>query len=380
MVNGADRRVLLQIPSERIEQAVYAPSGHLIFLRRSSLGGIWAVSFSLSSLQIEGEPFLLDPEGASPSVAADGTLLYAHGEGRLNGQLVLVDMEGTLVKNVGEPQVGIINPEISWDGTRVAASSVEGETLNLWVHDIEHGTAAKLTFGSTPVWCAEWDPSNNRIFYCTDQGIFSIAADGTGEPELFIEKGERPSLQPGVPWIGYSVRDPATKYDLFYRSVEDASDPVPFVVAEENQFDIEIAPGGRYALYASTESGEEEIYNKMLPGGEGKWKVTVGGGFWPRWGPRGDRLYYLVEGRGGVSLMKVDVTTTPSLKLSRPEKLFGEDTIRELRLGGGDRQYDVHPNVEQILVIFAEERERSTKTRLVLTQNWIETFGKGAQP
>lgn len=115
--------------------------------------------------------------------------------------------------------------------------------------------------------------------------------------------------------------------------------------------------------------------------GKDKWKISVGGGTWPRWGSRGETVYDLVRGHGGASLMKVNEPLAPSLMLSRSEKLSGDDTIPEPRPAGG--RIGKMPSTRtggESWCSSAREGEGSTRTRLVLTQNGMEIPGKGTGP
>ncbi len=373
------RRVVLKMPGERIEGAVYAPSGHILYFRRTRSSGVWAVPFSLASLETTGDPFLLDPKGAWPSVAGDGTLLYALGAASSLRHLALVDRTGKVTGTIGQPQPGLNFPEVSWDGTRVLVSSDAGDNRDMWVHDIERGTQTRMTFEDAQEWAGAWFPGDDRIVYSGGMGntsLLSRAADGTDEPVVFVERGELPSFRPGVPWAVFMVPGRPTGDDLFYVSLESGAEPQPLLTAPGGQWDVQMSPDGNYVAYGSDESGEEEIYLKKFPSGEGKWQVSVNGGGWARWSRKGDELYYLEEQPGGTALMMVKVTTAPALKLSTPQKLFDSDASADLLLSSGPRMYDVHPDGEHFVIVQAAPGDQPEKPRLVISQNWIEAYRK----
>ncbi len=375
------RRVVLKIAGERIEGAVYAPSGHLLYFRTTRSAGIWAVPFSLDTLTTTGEPFLLDPEGAWPSVAGDGTLFYALGAAGSLRQLALVDRAGKVTRTIGQPQPGMNFPEVSWDGTRVLVSADAGDNRDMWVHEVERGTQTRMTFEDAQEWAGAWFPGDERIAYSGGMGSTSLlarAADGSDEPVVFVEKGELPSFRPGVPWAIFVVPGrPTTGDDLFFISLESGAEPQPLLTSAGGQWDAQMSPDGNYVAYGSDESGRDEIYLKKFPSGEGKWQVSANGGGWVRWSHKGDELYYLEEQPGGTALMMVEVTTAPSLKLSTPQALFhsGDDLLLSL----GPRMYDVHPDGLHFVVIQAASGEQPEKPRLVLSQNWIGAYAKAEQ-
>ncbi len=60
------RKTLLTLPEHRIWTPRYSDTGHVLFRRTPSNVGIWALPFSLSSLEATGEPFLVALDGSEP--------------------------------------------------------------------------------------------------------------------------------------------------------------------------------------------------------------------------------------------------------------------------------------------------------------------------
>jgi len=54
-----------------------------------------------------------------------------------------------------------------------------------------------------------------------------------------------------------------------------------------------VSPDQRWIALTSDESGQDEVYVRPFPAGEGKWQVSIGGGHYPRWLPGSDGLMYL---------------------------------------------------------------------------------------
>ena len=73
---GSERKTVLQLPGQDLSFPAYSPTGHILFWRRPLSEGLWAVRFSLASLETTGPPFPVTAKGSFPSVAADGTLVY----------------------------------------------------------------------------------------------------------------------------------------------------------------------------------------------------------------------------------------------------------------------------------------------------------------
>ena len=79
------------------------------------------------------------------------------------------------------------------------------------------------------------------------------------------------------------------------------------------------SPDARWIAYASDESGKFEVYVQSYPASGRRWPISNNGGEWPRWGPKGDELFYLAPGD---LLMRVAVKTSPEFEASVPKPLF----------------------------------------------------------
>jgi len=376
VMSGGERRQVLNFPGERIESTGYDAAGFLVFARSVRNKGVWGVPFSLKTLATTGEPFLMDPEGDWPSVSRDGTLLYATGSDINLRQLAIVDREGKLIRTVGQPQDGMEYVDLSWDGTRVLVSAVEGENRDIWMHDLERGTRTRMTFDPAKERCGAWLPGDAKFAFCRQAGatygLWVASVDGTGGERQVVAEGENPSFRPGVPFMAYAHNDDATAWDVYRMPLSDdgtpEGDPVPIINGPKNDYDIQISPDGTLIAYASRESGIEQIYIKEFPGGGGKWQVSTGEAFWPRWSRNGDELYF--------GLMAVKVQRTPTLRLSTAALLFDGRTSPDVLLGVNGRPYDVEPDGQRFVVLHTPEGQKTEPPRLVLTQNWLAAFGK----
>ena len=87
-------------------------------------------------------------------------------------------------------------------------------------------------------------------------------------------------------YLLYHTVDPETGFDLWYlEGNEDGSgwEPHPFLQTPFNEHAAKFSPDGRYVAYVSNESGQNEIYVRPFPEGEGKSTVSSNGGRQPRW-------------------------------------------------------------------------------------------------
>ena len=148
---------------------VYSPSGHILHRPRGS-SDLWALPYSVKTLEPAGEPFLVAENAESASVANDGTLVYLDLRQRLQ-QLVWLDRAGKGLGSVGQPQPVIRYPSLSPDERLVAVAGVqlddlERGSLDIWIHDVDCSLSSRLTFDSSsrdvlPL----WSPKANEMLY-----------------------------------------------------------------------------------------------------------------------------------------------------------------------------------------------------------------------
>jgi hypothetical protein len=70
------KKVVLRLENEVLRAPMYARTGHIVYERTTNNAGIWAVPFSLSTLETTGEPFLVSAQSALPTLSRDGTLMF----------------------------------------------------------------------------------------------------------------------------------------------------------------------------------------------------------------------------------------------------------------------------------------------------------------
>lgn len=364
---------LLQFEDDEIRTPIYASTGHILYRRQTGNAGLWAVPFSLPDLEITGEPFLVAREGSLPSAASDGSLLYALNTGSTPRQLVWFDRQGNEVGTLGAPATRLQSPAISPDGQRVALMAQEGESRDIWVHDIERGTRLRLTFNPQGDWDPAWSPDGENILFWegATRAISMKPSDGTGSvqrvvKEEFLDSG-LPTVTPDGKSLLFWVRNAETKGDIYTMPLDGDGGPAPFLRSAFAEEDPTLSPQGDYVAYVSDETGRSEIYLTRFPGAEGKWQVSDSGGLNPRWGPRGDRIYYLQER----DFMEVEMSTGTVPSLGTPRRLF---TLPWLDPDAfWSNRYAIALDGERFL-ISKELKDGSEEARMVLVRNWIREF------
>jgi Tol biopolymer transport system component len=378
-----ERRLILRIEGARLEYATWSAiggsgtRGHLIYHRMTTNSGIWAVPFDIESFEATGEPFILDPDGTFPSVARDGSLLFAIGAGGGLLELVTVSRAGVVTGTIGQPQTGISWPEVSPDGKTILVSAQEADNRDIWLHDIARGTRTRMTFGSETDWSASWLPGGREIAFTNGSAAsnrtYRRPADGTGEPELFFT-GYHPTAREGVALMAYDSFGQETGADLHYRPIDGSGEPGIFLATPADELGPQLSPDGKFIVFMSNESGSNEVYLTSFPGGEGKWQVSDNGGAWPRWSRAGDEIIYRQGAGAGASLMSVRVQTTPTMRLGSPMRLFTAQDLPGIVFGLGFRGIDVTPDPDTFVMLRNADAEQVQRTRLVFSESWYEAY------
>ncbi len=135
-----------------------------------------------------------------------------------------------------------------------------------------------------------------------------------------------------------------------------------------NQYVPRFSPDGRYVAYVSNESGQNEVYVRPFPEGEGKSTVSSNGGRQPRWSRDGKELLY-VEGN---TFVAVSVSTSPSFAVGSATPLFEHPGLRP---GNNYAPYDISADGQRfILAEPAEEGADAPEPSIRVVMNWYEQF------
>jgi dipeptidyl aminopeptidase/acylaminoacyl peptidase len=380
LFDGKTRKTLIQLDGQRLGHPMYSRTGHILFERRLTNPGIWALPFSLSRREVTGEPFLVVPGAGAPKVADDGTLVFGYGEVSVPTRLVWVDRAGKIVNNIQPEPLPFQLPSLrlSPDGKQLVQATRELGKTDYWIVNVARGTRTRLTFdNSARGWFCGWTPNGQRVVYSSGDtpAIYKIklkAADGSGEASELLN-GLDAAFSPDGKFVIYATPEPGQQgqrsWNLWYAGTEPGAKPFPFLVTPKDQRYAEFSPDGNYVAYASDESGRYEVYVKPFPSGEGKLQVSIAGGSVPRWSRRGDELFFV----SGNDLMAVHVQTKPSLVLGQPQKLFSRRPVGADRPEGLYDSYDVSADGQRFVMLQSDEQQ-TTSQKLTVIQNWFAEF------
>ncbi|MFC1840729.1 adenylate/guanylate cyclase domain-containing protein [Thermodesulfobacteriota bacterium] len=363
-------------------RAMYLPTGHLIYNLVNN--SIFAVPFDLDKLKTTGGQVPLEESVLEFIVSNSGTLVYAPGTS-VSGSaslrtLVWVDKEGNEEQIEAEPNMYRI-PNISPDGTKVALSVNKSGNEDIWIYNLTDKILEKLTFHDSSDMCPLWTHDGKRIIFRSDReepGIYSKAADGTGEAEqIAIEKGQF--------FLPYSLSDDGNTLvvqdtiglsgiDIGMLSMDDAQTYKLLLQEDHLEGHPQVSPDGKWIAYCSDELGQVQIFVKPFPDvNGGKWLISTDTGNSPLWSPDGRELFYLIGSTTTEAVMRVAVQTEPTFKKGTPEELF-----RGTYAGfyPADFPWDIHPDGNRFLMIKTAEATLGQQAKIIIVTNWIEELKK----
>jgi len=365
------RRDLLQLPSGFIWEPVYDPRGFILFSRVGEGAGLWALPFSLDRLQVTGEAFLIAPEGGSPSLAADGNLVYRFGTFSVESQVVRVDRSGAVIEAVTEPRRGTWSLATSPDEKLLALETRASGDDDIWLYDLERKAQTRFAFGpgrqQEPTWSAD---GRELAWNEVAQGrVYAKPADGSQAPRLMV-RGYFAQYTPDGGHFVYCKDGTESSSDIWYVSLAGAPDSLPLVETPAVELFPMPSPQGEHLLYVSDESGKQEVYLRQLPKGEGRWQVSTNGGTRAQWSRKGDRIYY----SSSEQIFEVPVELQPALRLGTPRLLFD---LGDLKMQSWGR-YNFLPtsNPDRFLVLKTVESKAVSPADVVVVENWPAEFRK----
>ena len=377
-----DSQVLKPVLTGFSATAVYSRSGHLLFVRESTL---WAQAFDVSTLAVSGEAHrVVDSVSSIPgnvsaqsgfSISEDGTLLYRTGastETDQPSQLMWFDRKGSRLSLVGSPEV-YLNPRLSPDGRRIGVQKGGPDKVAVWLIDVATGTSSRLTLGGEGRFPA-WSLDGGAVTFSTNSGFFQKSAAGAGSEETILKR-VRVSANQLNDWsrdgkyLIASDIDKATNRDIFLISVGEKTGEAQlqaFAATEANEVQGQISPDGKWIAYVTDETGVTEIVVDTFPKPGNKKLVSSSGGVQPRWSRDGKELFYVSLDR---KLMSVPVLYKETLAFGVPAVLFETPALRATSYGLGTlAQYDISPDGQRFLINTATGTPAGPRLHIVL--NW----------
>jgi eukaryotic-like serine/threonine-protein kinase len=295
-----------------------------------------SVPFDPSTAQVTGNATpIAGAVGFQPStywaaiaVSGNGTVIYNTGVGAASSVLTWMDRSGKGLGRVGDPAI-MANPTLSPDGSRVAVdvADLKANNVDVWLENTNGANNTRFTFDPTEETTGIWSRDGSTVAYrsvATDGStIFTKRATGLEAEKLVLhDQVVTDDFLPnswsvdGRQILG-TDQAPSHSYLILVPAAGGAR--VPFLNTKANETNGQISPDGKWAAYASDESGAWEIYVTSFPGAVGKWQVSRGGGSEPRWRGDGKEIFYI--GPTGM-LTAVPVTAESGFATGTPMPLF----------------------------------------------------------
>lgn len=371
----------------------YVPTGHVVYVRRD--GGMFAVPFSLRSLQTRGSPVpVLDSISVVSellplvAITPEGTLVTRPGSAlssRVRYEMVWVDRAGreTPVDSAWNFRLTTFGANSGWafspDGGRLAVGLSTDAGDDIWIKQLPRGPLSRLTFDSTAEFRPRWAPGGQWVTFVrqrTDGDLFRKRADGTGSEELVLD------LPQGIYEGAFSrdgkwliIRTGGTLGQVGFRDIvgmRPGVDSVPVPLVASPTFDEAapaLSPDGRWLAYESNETGRVEVYIRPFPNVQaGKWQVSIDGGVAPLWARNGRELFYV---NGNREMMVTPVAPGPSLRLGERRALFRLRDQLYLADHENYTPYDIGPD-SRFIMARRVRSEPGQVAPLIVVENWFE--------
>ena len=363
--------------------AVYS-EGYVVVVHANTLQ---AIPFDPSALRATGEPIAI----ASPvqrdfgrmrgmfSVSPAGILAYHGGTTGLANRLAWYDRSGRRLETFGDPGL-YSDPSVSPDGSRVAVGVANPIDLRYQIL-IFSGNGAPptpFTFGPAsngyPVWSrdgAEIAFSSNRS---GEGDLYSKAISGrqADQPRVPAADGYPTDWSPDGRFLAYgSLRHSggSSRTELWIAPLSPGGKPYVFAggdgIKEPN---ARFSPDGQWIAYNSYESGVSRIYVAPFPEGSGRWQVSTGDGYEPRWRRDGKAIFYV---GGDNALYEAALSTSGGFQVGAVKQLFKLGNLPQT----AEWHYDVSPDGNRFLFVVAAENETKS-SGITLVTNWAHGVRK----
>ncbi len=353
--------------------ARYVSSGHLLFARS---GTLMAVPFDLQRLEVTGAAVpVLDGVAEEPtnglaqySVSSQGALAYLSASFQPKSKVVWVDRKGGAKPLSATEREYRADPRLSPDGRRLAVSATEGNR-DLWVHDMERGTWTRLTQWGGGDFSPAWTADGRQLVFISERPLFELhrkAADGSGTEETLgsgLYDRHPTGISPDGKLLAFLESHTETAGDISLLPLDGKGQAQPFLKTAFDEGGAVFSPDGRYVAYHSKESGRSEVYVTRYPGAQGRWQISVDGGYGPLWSANGHELFY----RNGDKMMAVAVSAGSDFSAGRPYTVFEGRFEVDFPWNRG---YDVTRDGQRFVMVRREESSAPVRVHVVL--NWLD--------
>jgi eukaryotic-like serine/threonine-protein kinase len=355
--------------------AVYVPSGHLLFVRDSTL---FAQEFDAETAELSGEAVavagdvLQNSSAASAmfAVSSDGRVLsYSESQ---KSRLAWFERSGRETPISG-PRGGFSQIQLSPDGSRAAVVVADQQNGNrdIWLVTLVDGGLSRLTSHPTNDWFPVWSPDGGEMIFASDRDgrgtFYRTSTIGTmGEARMFMAASTGGSFPTDWSDDGrFLAFHSYPRGDISLLPLSGDSSPMPLVESPFTDWVAALSPDRRWVAYVSDETGIEEVYLRPMTHA-GKYRVSVNGGVQPRWRRDSRELFFLGPRN---ELMAAAVGAGPSFVASQPVRLY--EGCRGTRRLTHEYLYDVAPDGRSLWICPGDDGASA-----MTTVNWASGLSR----
>src|SRR5262249_26374996 len=122
-----------------------------------------------------------------------------------------------------------------------------------------------------------------------------------------------------------------------------------------------------WVAFGTNESGREEVVVQPFPKSFGRWQISTSGGWWPRWSPDGQELYFVGDGKLMASRIRANGS---SFEAEAPRFLF------PVQVEGDAHTHPKSPVPRHGRFLVNQLLETTSNTPITLILNWHPERGK----
>jgi serine/threonine protein kinase len=364
--------------------AVYAASGHLLFMHQETL---FAQKFDPVKLELTGDAFVIVEGGlaydpatlVALSTSAAGPIAYRPRSGRR--QFIWFDRSGTETGRVGEPEdgrTGNPSPTPFWD--RIALQRTIRDESSIWLLETERGVLSRLSEGKTGVFPV-LSPDGSRIVFTSDRdGLLdlywkSVDQAGDDEPLLKTAQGKVANdwSRDGKFLLYISNADPKIGLPQTMWALPIDGDRSKLTKITERAGMGKFSPDVEWVSYV-TLGASPEIYVQSFPYGNYKQLLSVGGGSQGKWRSDGKEFFYIAPDGWLMAVPIRPGSDGKPIKPGKPARLFPTRLGSPVGTFWNTAQYLVSDDGQKFLMNTVIEEEGSSPIEIIL--NWRPERGK----
>jgi Tol biopolymer transport system component len=262
----------------------------------------------------------------------------------------------------------------------LAVTVNDNPNSDIYIKELPRGTLSRLT--DHPAWDVRprWTLDGQAITFLSDRGasyrnanVFFIRASGAGDAVLLWDLPLaiwEAVYSKEMDWLlartGGSMTDPGGR-DVWAMRVEPDSVSPVLETADFDEKAISLSDDGRFLLYESNETEQNEVYVRTFPNVDGdKVTVSAGGGVMPVWSRATDEIFY-VNAEGW--MMAARVETDPRFRVVDRTELFQLPENILFRQNEQYPLYDVSPDGQRFIMFRIHPME-APEPKLAVVWNW----------